>query len=223
MTYSTNNLIPVDALGFFERLNYFFGKLLTVRDFQTEQSYFNEKRWMLNRQAMGCGVVCGMEVSAKNSAQDPLQVMVDRGLALDQYGNEIFIGAAQTVDLPQAQPPSADRAEYFICVRYKEQYTEPVPAPSFRCEAEGPECHYSRRRELFELQAFRPSEKPPEIAPAPKFGLAELVADSCSGVPPLRINGCSWPRSLFLTKRLFKLIIVARESGYGATRFWVTV
>ena len=46
----------------FERNKYFYGKLMTVRDFETEQRYFNEKRSMLNRLVHGIGLVCGLEV-----------------------------------------------------------------------------------------------------------------------------------------------------------------
>ncbi len=46
----------------FERNNYFYGKLMTVRDFETEQSYFSEKSPELNELVHGIGVVGGQEV-----------------------------------------------------------------------------------------------------------------------------------------------------------------
>jgi len=42
-----------------ERNRYFYGKMLTARDFETEQRYFNNKRRLLNRTLYGAGVVCG--------------------------------------------------------------------------------------------------------------------------------------------------------------------
>jgi len=48
----------------FERLNYFYGQLLGVRDFQAEQAYFREKLKLHNRCLHGYGVVCGLEVVA---------------------------------------------------------------------------------------------------------------------------------------------------------------
>ena len=39
------------------RNNYFYGKLLDVRHFTLEQSYFNAKRWLMNRLTLGSGVV----------------------------------------------------------------------------------------------------------------------------------------------------------------------
>lgn len=48
----------------FERLNYFFGQMLSAADFRTEQSYFREKLKLHNRCLHGYGVVCGLEVAA---------------------------------------------------------------------------------------------------------------------------------------------------------------
>ena len=36
-----------------ERNRYFYGKMLTARDFETEQRYFNNKRRLLNRTLYG--------------------------------------------------------------------------------------------------------------------------------------------------------------------------
>ena len=46
----------------FERNRYFYGKLLSVEDFETEQKYFNDKRRTINRFLFGSGVVCGLNV-----------------------------------------------------------------------------------------------------------------------------------------------------------------
>ena len=45
-----------------ERNQYFYGKMLTARDFETEQRYFNNKRRLINRTTLGAGVVCGLGV-----------------------------------------------------------------------------------------------------------------------------------------------------------------
>lgn len=44
------------------RLNYFFGQMLGVQDFQTEQNFFREKLKLHNRCLHGYGVVCGLKV-----------------------------------------------------------------------------------------------------------------------------------------------------------------
>ena len=72
------NLFP------FERNKYFYGKLLTVRDFETEQRYFNNKRRILNRTVVGAGVITGMSVSAG----DDSTLMIESGIALDYLGSD---------------------------------------------------------------------------------------------------------------------------------------
>jgi hypothetical protein len=44
------------------RLKYFYGQLLGVHDFQTEQNYFRDKLKLHNRCLHGYGTVCGLEV-----------------------------------------------------------------------------------------------------------------------------------------------------------------
>ena len=48
----------------FERNRYFYGKLLTVRDFMAEQTYLADKRRLTNRLLFGSGVVAGLQVVA---------------------------------------------------------------------------------------------------------------------------------------------------------------
>jgi hypothetical protein len=47
-----------------ERLSYFYGQMLGVQDFRSEQSYFREKLRLHNRCLHGYGVVCGLNVCA---------------------------------------------------------------------------------------------------------------------------------------------------------------
>ena len=46
----------------FERLNFFYGQMLSAADFRSEQAYFREKMKLHNRCLHGWGVVCGLEV-----------------------------------------------------------------------------------------------------------------------------------------------------------------
>src|SRR5262245_42984488 len=47
----------------FERLNYFYGQMLSAADFRGEQSYLREKLKLHNRCLHGYGVICGLEVT----------------------------------------------------------------------------------------------------------------------------------------------------------------
>ena len=72
-----------------ERNRYFYGKMLTARDFETEQRYFNNKRRLLNRTLYGAGVVCGLGVYRN----DDVSFSVETGMALDYMGREICVSA----------------------------------------------------------------------------------------------------------------------------------
>src|SRR6266478_3901918 len=70
-------------LGTLTRNRYFYGKLLDACHLQLEQGYFNGKRWLLNRLALGSGVVCGLKLIPSVDGQG-LQVLP--GLAIDRLG-----------------------------------------------------------------------------------------------------------------------------------------
>jgi hypothetical protein len=53
-----------------KRLNYFYGQMLGVNDFRTEQSYFREKIKLTNRCLHGYGTVCGLMVGQQGAPQD---------------------------------------------------------------------------------------------------------------------------------------------------------
>jgi hypothetical protein len=87
------------------RNRYFYGKLLDVFHFDMEQTYMNEKRWLLNRLVAGYGVVCGLNVKLGPDGQS---VIVTPGVAIDKCGREIVV--CQPTDpyplpAPQTPPP----------------------------------------------------------------------------------------------------------------------
>jgi hypothetical protein len=57
-----SDAVSCESFPSFKRNNYFYGKLLTVKDFQTEQQFFINKQRLINRLVHGVGVVCGLEV-----------------------------------------------------------------------------------------------------------------------------------------------------------------
>ena len=108
----------------FERNRYFYGKLLTVRDFESEQKYFNDKRRLLNRLLFGSGVVAGMQVVAV----DDKTVTVEMGVALDYLGREIVISAPVTLKLSMIDGFTNNeyKKNVYLYVAYDEKGREPV-------------------------------------------------------------------------------------------------
>ena len=109
----------------FARSRYFYGKLLTVDDFETEQKYMNDKRRMINRFLHGSGVVCGMNVVRV----DDRTISVEMGLALDFAGREIVVDAPiiRKLDMIDGYDDTAGEDGYlYLCIEYAEEETEPV-------------------------------------------------------------------------------------------------
>ncbi|MEG1972389.1 MAG: hypothetical protein RR315_04450, partial [Oscillospiraceae bacterium] len=79
----------------FERNNYYFGKLLTARDFESEQRYFNDKRRFINRLSGANGIVAGLGVIMADDAS----VILQAGCALDASGREIVVPETRVVKL----------------------------------------------------------------------------------------------------------------------------
>src|SRR5262249_16520792 len=61
---------PCTPVPDLRRLNYFFGQMLGVDDFRSEQSYFREKHKLHNRCLHGYGTVCGLLVTPAPPQKD---------------------------------------------------------------------------------------------------------------------------------------------------------
>src|SRR5690242_17853966 len=83
----------LDELAAPKRNNYFYGKLLDEMHLRLEQDYFYGKRALLNRLALGSGVLCGLVVE-----KDGKFVKVSAGVAIDGYGREIIVPQDVRID-----------------------------------------------------------------------------------------------------------------------------
>lgn len=108
----------------FERNRYFYGKLLTVRDFMAEQTYAADKRRLTNRLLFGSGVVAGLQVVAV----DDKTISVETGVAIDQLGREIVVPSPLTLKLSNIDGFTHDdyAKNVYLCIAYDEKGKEPV-------------------------------------------------------------------------------------------------
>ncbi len=130
----------------FVRNRYYTGKMLTSKDFQTEQLYMNQKRSFLNHMMYGTGVVCGLSVKKL----DETSFMVESGVAIDEQGREIVVPASLVKKLSAiagVEQLTGNRAA--LCLRYKEDMIHPVY--SIAEEEEGREYEYNHVQEGYEL------------------------------------------------------------------------
>ena len=137
----------------FERNRYFYGKLLTVRDFEVEQRYHCTKRELLNRLVHGAGVVCGLGVTAS----DESTLMIESGMALDYQGREIIVPEPlfRKLQMLEGQETLAGRPDAYLCLAYAEEDVEPVNATGAEV---GSQRQFDLTREGFRL--FLTTEPP---------------------------------------------------------------
>jgi hypothetical protein len=102
----------------FERNNYYFGKLLTAKDFESEQRYFNDKRRFVNRLTGGSGVVAGLGVVMA----DDTSVILQAGCALDASGREIVVPETRVVKLSTIEGyDTLTTSDACLSISYEEQ------------------------------------------------------------------------------------------------------
>lgn len=110
----------------FERNRYYYGKLLTEQDFNSEQRYFNDKRRIINRFLHGAGVAAGLQVVRI----DEKSISLEAGFALDGAGREIVVERPAVMRLEQIDGFSAiaqqkGRDFVYLCIEYEEMQTMP--------------------------------------------------------------------------------------------------
>ena len=140
----------------FDRNKYFYGKLMTVRDFELEQSYFNEKRHLLNRLIHGVGIACGLQVTITEGQK----IKISPGVALDCWGREIVVDK-EYIELNVTGTLGAGDKGY-LYIKQKPCLKDPVPVLSNASTCEQ-ECCYSRIKEDFEVVVSK------DAPPAPEF------------------------------------------------------
>jgi hypothetical protein len=139
------------SLEQFERIKYFYSQLLRVEDFEGEQKYLNEKRYLLNRLIHGVGLVCGLKVLEYKVENGKLWVKLSPGVALDCCGREIVVDKEGFFEV------NGTWAEGNNCLylKYKECLKGLVAAQANPSACEEVCCH-SRTQETFELVLGNP-------------------------------------------------------------------
>ena len=141
-----------------ERNNYFFGKLMTVRDFENEQTYMNSKRRLGNRMMGGVGIVSGLDVLLVDNKTFSLEP----GMALDYMGREIVVPEpyVRRLNVIKGFEENKDKGIVYLCLGYKETLKETTFSVAGSGKSSGVSEEYNRVSEGYEL--FLTSKKPQE-------------------------------------------------------------
>jgi len=149
------------------RNHYFYGKLMTARDFTDEQDYHRGKALRHNRYLHGWGTVCGLKVKQHpNPACQSQYVVIEPGTAIDCCGREILVTReeyfdfrARLIELWKEQ--HGENAELDdkphtlqICIRYNECETEEVPAVLGECGCDETACQPNRITEGYAFEVI---------------------------------------------------------------------
>lgn len=139
----------------FERNRYFYGKPMTVSDFEAEQRYLMGKHRYTNRLIHGAGVLCGLQAKmpVSFSAERPT-IEVAEGAALDCCGNLIVVSRSSTAEIKGDFNPEGVN---YLYIKYSECAKQPVMSASNGSSCEEV-CCYNRIQETFEIIA---SPSPP--------------------------------------------------------------
>lgn len=145
----------------FEKNRYFYGKLLSVEDFNLEQRYVEDKRRMMNRLINGTGIVTGLFVTIV----DEQTISVEKGVALDGAGREIVIDTPvmkrlAMLDGFREYMEEEKTGPLYLCLVYDEKPAVPVHniAKNVPDAEIGGETDYGRIREGYRL--YLTSEEP---------------------------------------------------------------
>jgi hypothetical protein len=177
-------------------LNYHFGMLLGVDDFQAEQGFHLGRSRRHQRLLHGVGVVAGFQVSFDETTFD---LRITPGLAVDALGRDLALDVDQCVNLVKwwqahqsdaafddIKTPKDATFDLDVVACYSTCLSSPVPAIAEPCAGLGgasgaADVAYSRLCETVTLQLRRriPSEaKAPKPTPWPAThqGLADLLS-----------------------------------------------
>ena len=129
-----------DHVGGLTRVNYSHGEVLGIDEFVTEQHYLRARLRRHNRYVLGSGVVSGLKVSLTSNAREQT-VTIEPGFAIDARGEEIEIGSAIALQLPDKGK------QLLVQLNYAERLCRPVPVAGQPGEAA--ESQPSRVEETF--------------------------------------------------------------------------
>ena len=157
----------------FSRNRYFSGRLLTVSDFEEEQTYHRSKQQFRNLHTLGVGIVSGLSITPQN---DGRSIQISPGYAIDRLGREVCVPS--DVDCPL--PTKSDRL--LVSIGYVETETEPTPALPGEPSSEGNPVECARIEEGYEVTL---SQIPPGKPVGPPRN--RLTQSEPSALTPLAI------------------------------------
>src|SRR5271157_3861112 len=144
-----------------KRVNYSFGMVLGVDEFNQEANYLIGKDHSQYRLAHGYGTICGLQVSISTSPD--LEAQVSNGVAINPRGQEIHVRQQMcarlndwltanqaTLQALYGKPPFS--LSLCVVLAYRECPTDSVPVPGQPCRTQQDSMAASRIADSFQLK-----------------------------------------------------------------------
>ncbi|BEP29037.1 hypothetical protein [Helicovermis profundi] len=128
--------------------NYFYGKLLTVNDFEIEQEYINSKINLINKYVFGEGIIKGLNVVMI----DDQTLSIEPGIAIDSFGKTIVVSKPITekLSLIEGFEQIENTTEMFLTLEYNEELSEKIQVITNNEEDFSKE-NYNKKEETYKL------------------------------------------------------------------------
>ncbi len=154
-----------------ERNHYFYGKLMTVRDFESEQGYFNDKRRLGNRMLHGAGIVSGLGVLLMDNQTFSLEA----GMALDYLGREIVVSepCVKHLSVIKGFDDIRENGAVYLGIAYKEELKEVTFSVASSGKNSGVSQEFNRVQEGYELFLTTRAPNPANL------GVDNILYDLC--------------------------------------------
>lgn len=154
-----------------ERNHYFYGKLMTARDFEDEQTYFNNKRRLGNRMLHGAGIVSGLGVLLV----DNQTISLEAGMALDYLGREIIVRepSVKRISVIPGYDAIRQTGDVYLGIAYSEELSESTFSAAGISGEDGVKREYNRVQEGYEL--FLTAKEPDPLS----LGIDRVLYDIC--------------------------------------------
>ncbi|HZD49379.1 MAG TPA: hypothetical protein VE178_11605 [Silvibacterium sp.] len=167
-----------------KRVNYTFGMVLGVDEFNQEAAYLIGKDHSQYRLAHGYGTICGLQVSIPQSPD--LEVQVSTGVAINPRGQEIHVRQQMcarlndwlttnqsTLQALYGTPPFS--LSLCVVLGYRSCPTDTVPVPGQPCRTQQDSMAASRIADSFQLKLCINSEPPTSSPSSPPIDAVSLA------------------------------------------------
>jgi hypothetical protein len=208
----------------FKRVNYTYGLVLGVDEFDQEQVYSMERDNQHDRALHGYGTVCGLKVAVEKQQAEHM-VSVSPGIAVNPRGQTIRVLLSQCANLTDwlqqkqnqaklkklvSSPHATGTVSLFVVLCYRECKTDNVPVPGGPCRSEQDSVAPSRILDHFDLffQTVKPDQAEEDLVK--RFGqLVGRIVITKTGTAKSKAD---------MEKEVRKLADAGSQPGTGALR-----